>query len=246
MGKKTDIAKEIINPIKESGGAKEWIKNIIRDLRKLPANKTKKSSDRMVIAEKLISNMVEKGQIKTLPGYGRRVSSVQGGVKPRKGRLSKKGTPVYGRMRKSMSDKKWADIANKVFKRDIRRVGTKVGVYGGTGTILATLLLGKDKDSKYTVKKGDTLSEIARDHGTTLKAVKEANPEIKDLNKIKPGQKIKIPKKVKDRKSVYQGMTKSEMADISKDKVVNKKYGGQIGTPRGVGAALRGYGKGYK
>ena len=28
--------------------------------------------------------------------------------------------------------------------------------------------------------------------------------------------------------------------------VIKKKSGGQIGRPRGVGAALRGYGKGYK
>ncbi len=28
--------------------------------------------------------------------------------------------------------------------------------------------------------------------------------------------------------------------------MVKRKFGGQIGTPRGVGAALRGYGKGYK
>ena len=55
-----------------------------------------------------------------------------------------------------------------------------------------------------------------------------------------------MPEKVKDRKSVYQGMTKSEMAGITKDKVIERKHGGQIGTPRGVGAALRGYGKGYK
>tara|TARA_R100000152_G_C6677444_1_gene112187 strand:- start:81 stop:701 length:621 start_codon:yes stop_codon:yes gene_type:complete len=111
------------------------------------------------------------------------------------------------------------------------------------GTIINKVL----KETKpYTVKKGDTLSEIARDNGTTLKAIKEANPQIKDLNKIRPGQQITMPKKVQDRKSVYQGMTKSEMADISKDKVVERRFGGQIGTPKGVGAALRGYGKGYK
>ena len=117
---------------------------------------------------------------------------------------------------------------------------------GGTGAAVSIIdkIL---KDTKpYTIKKGDTLSEIARDNGTTLKAIQEANPHIKDLNKIRPGQEIKMPKKVKDRKSVYQGMTKSEMAGITKDKVVERKYGGQIGTPRGVGAALRGYGKGYK
>jgi len=117
---------------------------------------------------------------------------------------------------------------------------------GGTGAAVSIIdkIL---KDTKpYTIKKGDTLSEIARDNGTTLKAIQEANPNIKDLNKIKPGQEINLSKKVKDRKSVYQGMSKSEMASISKDKVVERKYGGQIGTPRGVGAALRGYGKGYK
>jgi len=117
---------------------------------------------------------------------------------------------------------------------------------GGTGAAVSIIdkIL---KDTKpYTIKKGDTLSEIARDNGTTLKAIQEANPNIKDLNKIKPGQEINLSKKVKDRKSVYQGMSKSEMASISKDKVVERKHGGQIGTPRGVGAALRGYGKGYK
>ena len=98
----------------------------------------------------------------------------------------------------------------------------------------------------YTIKKGDTLSEIAKANGTTLKAIKEANPGNKDLNKIRVGQKINISPKVKDRKSVYQGMTKSEMAAISKDKTVGRKHGGQIGKPKGIGAALRGYGKGYK
>ena len=104
----------------------------------------------------------------------------------------------------------------------------------------------KTKSSSVTIKKGDTLSQIAKANGTTLKALQEANPGIKDLNKISIGQKINLSPKVKDRKSVYQGMSKSDMASISKDKVVSRKHGGQIGTPRGVGAALRGYGKGYK
>ena len=107
----------------------------------------------------------------------------------------------------------------------------------------------KTKSSSVTIKKGDTLSQIAKANGTTLKALQEANPGIKDLNKIRIGQKINLSPKVKDRKSVYQGMSKSDMASISKNKspeVVARKYGGQIGRPRGVGAALRGYGKGYK
>ncbi|SJZ37632.1 glycoside hydrolase family 25 protein [Garciella nitratireducens] len=45
----------------------------------------------------------------------------------------------------------------------------------------------------YTVKKGDTLSEIAKKYNTTVsKLVKDNN--IKDKNKIYPGNKIKIKK----------------------------------------------------
>lgn len=45
---------------------------------------------------------------------------------------------------------------------------------------------------KYTVKKGDTLSGIARAHKTTIKALMALNPEIKDPNKIKAGQVLRI------------------------------------------------------
>lgn len=44
----------------------------------------------------------------------------------------------------------------------------------------------------YTVQTGDTLSEIAEAHKTTTKALAELN-SIKDPNKIKAGQKIKLP-----------------------------------------------------
>jgi len=134
--------------------------------------------------------------------------------------------------------------------KNMQKAGLAVGATTA-GVITADNVIDKVlKDLKqfkpYTIKKGDTLSQIAKDNGTTLKAIKEANPGIKDLNKIKVGQKINLAPKVKDRKSVYQGMTKSEMAAISKDKTVRRKHGGQIGKPKGIGAALRGYGKGYK
>lgn len=45
----------------------------------------------------------------------------------------------------------------------------------------------------YKVKSGDTLSQIAKRMGTTLKALMAANPNIKDANKIKVGQSIKTP-----------------------------------------------------
>lgn len=45
----------------------------------------------------------------------------------------------------------------------------------------------------YTVKRGDTLSEIARDHGTTVDAILKANPEIADPDVIREGQEINLP-----------------------------------------------------
>jgi peptidoglycan endopeptidase LytE len=45
----------------------------------------------------------------------------------------------------------------------------------------------------YTVKSGDTLSRIARQHGTTVAALKELNGLT--LDSIKAGQKLKLPAK---------------------------------------------------
>ncbi len=45
----------------------------------------------------------------------------------------------------------------------------------------------------YTVKSGDTLTRIARKHGTTVKAIEAANNLT--TTKIKVGQKLKIPSK---------------------------------------------------
>ena len=47
----------------------------------------------------------------------------------------------------------------------------------------------------YKVKSGDTLSQIAKRMGTTIKALMAANPNIKDANKISVGQTIKTPTK---------------------------------------------------
>ena len=45
---------------------------------------------------------------------------------------------------------------------------------------------------KYTVKSGDTLSQIARNYGVSLKALKDNN-KIENANEIKVGQKLKVP-----------------------------------------------------
>ena len=50
-------------------------------------------------------------------------------------------------------------------------------------------------DKKVTVKKGDTLSAIAAANKTTVKAIQNANPQITNVNLIRPGQVFNIPVK---------------------------------------------------
>jgi hypothetical protein len=45
----------------------------------------------------------------------------------------------------------------------------------------------------YTVKSGDTLSRIATRNGVTLTQLLQANPQIRDPNKIRPGDVINVP-----------------------------------------------------
>ena len=111
--------------------------------------------------------------------------------------------------------------------------------------------------SKYKVKAGDTLSQIAKKNGTTVRAIMKASG-IENANKIKAGQQIRIPDDAK-RKGPYGGITKKELksgqyntdktpkfgADFKYGgsmgkKTTKKKIGGKIG--RGCGAATKGGG----
>lgn len=111
--------------------------------------------------------------------------------------------------------------------------------------------------SKYKVKPGDTLSQIAKKSGTTVRAIMKASG-IKNANQIRAGQQITIPDDAK-RKGPYGKVTKKELksgkydtsktskfgADFSyggslKKKTTMKNIGGKIG--RGCGAAKRGGG----
>ena len=52
-------------------------------------------------------------------------------------------------------------------------------------------------EDTYTVKSGDTLSEIGQQHGVAWRDIHEANKDVIGDNpdKIRPGQKLRIPKK---------------------------------------------------
>lgn len=54
------------------------------------------------------------------------------------------------------------------------------------------MMAGDATPEYYTVKKGDTFSGIAKKYKVTQKKLKELNPQIKDINKIYVGQKIRI------------------------------------------------------
>ena len=69
------------------------------------------------------------------------------------------------------------------------------------------------KATSVKVKSGNTLSQIAKSKGITLKALLAANPSITNPNKIRVGQSIKIPAAGKG--GVYEGMSKKKMASMA-------------------------------
>ncbi|MBD8067915.1 cell wall hydrolase [Bacillus sp. PS06] len=61
-------------------------------------------------------------------------------------------------------------------------------------TLLASLFFAEHAFA-YTVKPGDTMSEIAKNHQLTLKELAKVNPQVKDLDLIYVGQEINIDEK---------------------------------------------------
>lgn len=76
------------------------------------------------------------------------------------------------------------------------KIGQKLVIpAGGTtaGIAAPVSALGESSGTVYTVKSGDTLTRIAKAHGTTVKAIEAANGMTS--TKIRVGQKLKIPSK---------------------------------------------------
>lgn len=84
----------------------------------------------------------------------------------------------------------------------------------------------KMKDGKGVIESGDTLSQIAKKNGMTLKALLGANPNIKNANQIKIGQSITIPPKGMLAGSAssnpYKYMTRDETSALAKDTEANR------------------------
>lgn len=78
------------------------------------------------------------------------------------------------------------------------KIGQKLSIPAGgsaaTSSAAPTATVGGDTTTaSYTVKSGDTLTKIAKTHGSTVKAIESANGL--STTKIKVGQKLKIPSK---------------------------------------------------
>ena len=65
---------------------------------------------------------------------------------------------------------------------------------------------------QYTIKKGDTLSKIARANGTTLSEMKKANPNI-DPDKLRIGQTIKLPQSATSTEEVISEIKTIQVPD---------------------------------
>ena len=117
--------------------------------------------------------------------------------------------------------------------------GSALTAIGGAGVAIDRI-----RKRSHKVKSGDSLSKIAKQMGTTLKKLLQANNiKPKDANKIRIGQTIKVPPKGFALKSpkIYKGMSKSVMAKLHKEtqarkaanrkkaaKVVKKQAGGRM------------------
>jgi LysM repeat protein len=78
----------------------------------------------------------------------------------------------------------------KIGQKLVLPVGGKTSADAGLST---TAAVGSGSTTSYTVKSGDTLTKIAKAHGTSVKALETANGL--STTKIKVGQKLKIPAK---------------------------------------------------
>lgn len=94
----------------------------------------------------------------------------------------------------------------------VEKGGKKVPFYAADG-------VGKmASGGSVKIKSGDTLSQIAKKKGISLKALLAANPNIKNANKIRVGQSINIPGaeagKAAKTGNPYKGMSRVQMADM--------------------------------
>ena len=153
---------------------------------------TKKASTTPVTPKKVTGGTSKKG-----------TSKKKAPVTPKRSKVTV-GTPKNGTSKK---------VAPLLTKKEKLGIGVAALATAGTGYKLYQL-----NTKSHSVKSGDTLSQLAKKNNITLKKLLKANPNIKDPNKIRVGQKIKIPFGM-TKKPVYKGLSKKEMASMAMPKV---------------------------
>ncbi len=82
-----------------------------------------------------------------------------------------------------LSEGRWDEVKSAI--------EAELKALGGKTTSKPSSSAPKASGGTYTVKKGDTLSAIAKEHGVSVANLQSWN-NIKDPNRIKVGQKLKI------------------------------------------------------
>jgi membrane-bound lytic murein transglycosylase D len=83
---------------------------------------------------------------------------------------------------------------SKDVKKGSIQAGTSLKIYSETsakGDTRRSSRAAKSSEKKYTVRKGDSMAEIANKFGVSLKELKKNNPKLTDKS-IRPGQSIRI------------------------------------------------------
>jgi LysM repeat protein len=108
-----------------------------------------------------------------------------------------KGDSFYTIANKFHVKMKDVEAANPTVVPTKLKAGQKIQIPGGTGGATAasgtTATPDSGGETVYVVKPKDTLTKIAKDNGTTVKALRAANSLKGDA--IKAGQKLKVPSK---------------------------------------------------
>lgn len=94
-------------------------------------------------------------------------------------------------------------------------------IFGGTNVSAREKENNKNESKVVLVRKGDTLTKIAKKTDTTFKRLFNANKNIKDPDLIYPGDKLRVPAKDEQLKSRF-------VANLLKANNSNKTYNYQV------------------
>jgi LysM repeat protein len=106
-------------------------------------------------------------------------------------------------------------VAGALIDRKIREkvVQARKKAAARTGTSTPSEALSRPSGKKHTVAEGDTLSEIARNHGTSLLDLITVNPGVRFAN-LQPGQQIDLPR---ERQGLSPRGSDGQLVDLARE-----------------------------